>query len=311
MAVAVAAAVLSLVPDAAGQTSTAAAQSSLRNLHGGAWNAPRTPDGQPDVQGIWTANAPGALHSLEEGGDPENAVIQGQQAPPRERPKAMVDPTPDGKIPYQPWAAARQHENLRNIFAPTRPEHIEPEDRCLLNGVPRSNLRGQLQITQGPGYVLILYEWNHAYRFISLDERPHVGNSIKLWNGDSRGRWEGNTLVVDVTNFAADPTSFNKQPWLDSHGSFYSDALQVRERWTFVDADTIDYEAAIEDPKVFTRPWKIVFPFGRNRDNGYEFMEVACYEGHNNRHAIEGGRRLKAEGRTGIHEHTTGFYGSK
>ena len=294
-------AVLSLAhAPAAAQAPTAAAKT---------WDLPRTPDGQPDLQGIWAPNAAG--HSLEEGPDLLAAVITGNQAAQPGRPKVIVDPTPEGKIPYQPWAVEKRNENLRNIFAPTRPEHVEPEDRCLPNGVPRSNLRGQMQITQGPGYALILHEWIHAYRFIPLDGRTHVGNNIQLWNGDSRGRWEGDTLIVDVTNFAADGTTFNKQPWLDGHGSFYSDALHVVERWTLADANTINYEATIEDPKVFTRPWKLAFTLGRNSDRGYEFFEVACYEGHNNEHQIGAGRRAKAAGQTGIHEHTAGFYGGK
>jgi hypothetical protein len=270
---------------------------------------PRTPDGQPDLQGIWASTVGG--HTLEEGGDPAGAIIQGQPAPSAGRPKVILDPTPEGKIPYQPWAEEKRRENLRNIFAPTRPEHVEPEDRCLLNGVPRSNLRGQMQITQGPGYVLILHEWIHAYRFIPLDGRPHVAKNVRLWNGDSRGRWEGDTLVVDVTNFAADDKTFNKQPWLDGHGSFYSDALHVVERWKLADAKTITYEATIEDPKVFTRPWKLAFTIRRNEDKAYEFLEVACYEGHNNQLQLGAGRRATAEGGTGIHEHVPGFYGGK
>ena len=94
---------------------------------------------------------------------------------------------------------------------------------------------------------MILYEWAHAYRTIPLDGRPHLAGNIKLYNGDSRGHWEGNTLVVDVTNF-------NDKVFLDSHGSFYSEALHVVERWTLVDANTLKYEATLEDPTVFTRP---------------------------------------------------------
>jgi hypothetical protein len=310
--------VLSLAVPAAGPASLVSFVGVAEASGGGAqaptapartWNPPRTADGKPDLQGIWAASAGG--HSLEEGADPENARVQGQPAPQGERPNLIIDPTLDKRIPYQPWAAAKRNENLRNIFAPTRAEHIEPEDRCLPNGVPRSNLRGQLQITQGPGYVLILYEWIHAYRYIPLDGAPHVAKDIQLWNGDARGRWEGETLVVDVTNFLVDERNFNNQPWLDGHGSFYSDALHVVERWTLADANTINYEAAIEDAKVFTRPWKIAFTLGRNTDKEYEFFEVACYEGHHNEHAIGAGRAPRAAGKTGIHEHTEGFYGGK
>ena len=115
---------------------------------------------------------------------------------------------------------------------------------------------------------MILYEWAHAYRTIPLDGRPHLAGNIKLYNGDSRGHWEGNTLVVDVTNF-------NDKVFLDSHGSFYSEALHVVERWTLVDANTLKYEATLEDPTVFTRPWTIAFTLDRNTQPGYEFLEEA------------------------------------
>ncbi len=136
-----------------------------------------------------------------------------------------------------------------------------------------------MKIVQGPGYVLVLYEWIHAYRFIPLDGSPHVAKNVQLWNGDSRGRWEGDTLVVDVTNFAVDARNYNKQPWLDSHGSFYSDALHVVERWRLADANTISYEATITDPKVFTRPWTLAFTIGRNKDKNYEFFEISVSRG--------------------------------
>ena len=201
--------------------------------NGKPWSPPRTADGKPDLQGMWAATIGG--HTFEEGGDPEAAVIQGDEPPSAERPKIIKDPTPDGRIPYQPWAEAKRREHLRNLFAPGDRAHVEPEDRCLLNGVPRINLRGQMQIVQTSGYVLILYEWIHAYRYIPLDGRPHVANGVRLWNGDSRGRWEGDTLVVDVTNFHVDAKNYNNQPWLDGHGSFYTDALHVVERWRLSD----------------------------------------------------------------------------
>jgi hypothetical protein len=276
---------------------------------GKTWVPPRTADGKPDFQGIWASTIGG--HTFEEGADPANNLVQGNAPPDGGRPNVIVDPTPEGKIPYQPWAAEKKNEHLRNIFAPTERDHIEPEDRCLPNGVPRSNLRGQMQITQGPGYVLMQYEWIHAYRFIPLDGRPPVAKNVQLWNGDSRGRWEGDTLVVDVTNFHVDAKNFNNQPWLDGHGSFYSDALHVVERWTLADANTINYEATITDPKVFTRPWTLKFTIRRNQEKNYAFLEQACYEGHRLDLSIGAGRALKAAGQTGIHEHIKGFYGGK
>jgi len=145
--------------------------------------------------------------------------------------------------------------------------------------------------------VVILYESNHSYRVIPLDGRPHPPAQVKLWMGDSRGRWEGNTLVVDVTNF-------NEETWIDSHGSFHSDALHVVERWTPAGPDRIDYSVTLEDPKVFTRPWKMAFAVNRNREKNYEIWEDSRHEGEQDVEGIlSAGRKDKAAGITGIHEH--------
>jgi hypothetical protein len=266
-------------------------------------SAARTPDGQPDIHGIWRPVVDGASHSVEEGPEPANAALS--DALDRRKPQTIVlGDGPWPKLPYQPWAQARRQELLANVHTPTRFAHLEPEDRCLLNGMPRSNYRGNMQMLQTPGFVTILYEWNHAHRVIPLDGRPHLPSGIKLWNGDSRGRWQGNTLVVDVTNFHVDPVEFNMQPWLDSHGSIYSDALHVVERWTLVDARTIRFEATIEDPKVFTRPWKLGFNVERIDEQGFELLEEACFEGERNTaHMLDAGRKAKAAGQRGVHTH--------
>jgi hypothetical protein len=218
----------------------------------------------------------------------------------------IVDPAPGPKIPYQPWARAKQRELLDALVTPTKITDIEPEDRCAPMGVPRINYRQDFEIDQSPRMVTILYSWNHAYRMIPLDGRPHLPASIKLFNGDSRGHWEGNTLVVDVTNL-------NDQTWFDAHGTIHTDALHVVERWTVVDANTINYQATLDDPKAFTRPWTIAYPIRRMKDAKYELYEEACLEG--NDPTIEGmlsvGRELKTKGVKGRHEHTPGFYDEK
>ena len=275
------------------------------------YNPPRTSDGQPDIQGFYSPDAPAASHSLEEGEEPENSLGRGRtqaqvDAALKNRRVLIVDPAPGPRIPYQPWAREKQRELLDAVFAPTRVVDIEPEDRCALMGVPRSNYRFDFEILQSPGFVTILYSWNHAYRTIPLDGRPHLPASITLFNGDSRGHWEGNTLVVDVTNL-------NDQTWFDAHGTIHSDALHVVERWTVVDANTINYEATLEDPKAFTRSWKIAYPIDRIKEANYELFEEACFEG--NDLTIEGmldvGRGLKAKGIKGRHEHSPGFYDEK
>jgi hypothetical protein len=259
------------------------------------WNPRSLPDGQPDMQGLWMSDAVGAAHSVEDGRDPESDIIQDRVG--ERNPIVIVEPT-DGRIPYQPAAAARRRKLLADIFTPTKPEHIDPHVRTLLDGVPRINyVPGGMQIGQIPGYVAIFYESNHVYRIIPVDGRPHVGKGVKLWMGDSRGRWEGNTLVVDVTNF-------NDETWFDAHGSFHSDALHVVERWTMVSDDKIDYEVTIEDSNVFTTPWKMAITINRNPAKGYEQWEDARHEGeHDVETLLQTGRRDKDAGLTGIHEH--------
>jgi hypothetical protein len=156
---------------------------------------------------------------------------------------------------------------------------------------------GAFQIVQTPGYVVFFFGNSHAYRIIPTDGRPHLGKNVKLWQGNSRGRWEGNTLVVDVTNQ-------NDRTWFDSHGTFHSDAVHVVERYTFVDPDTIRYEARIEDPTVFTRPWTLALPLRRNKEAGIELWEEACHEGERSvEHMLDAGRIAREKGITGIHSH--------
>jgi hypothetical protein len=284
----------------------AAAQSSTT------FNPPRTSDGQPDIHGYFAPNAPNAAHSLEEGEEPENTLGRGQKTEAqlaealKNRRVLIVDPAPGPKIPYQPWARAKQRTLLEGVFAPLKVVDIEPEDRCALLGVPRSNYRGDFEILQSPGMVTIAYSWNHAFRTIPLDGRPHPSANITLFNGDSRGRWDGNTLVVDVTNL-------NDLTWFDSHGTLHSDALHVVERFTMVDANTIKYEATLDDQKAFTRPWTLAYTLERVKTKDYEMYEEACVEG--NGPTVEGmvdvGRDLARRGVKGRHEHTPGFYDEK
>ena len=184
----------------------------------------------------------------------------------------------DHILPYQPWAKARRDAVMMDYLHPS-PSEIDSQTRGWPNGVPRENyytshdgsIGGPIQILQPPGHVVFFYETHHEFRIVPLDGRPHPGPSIKLWEGDSRGHWEGNSLVVDVTNLN-DSTRF------DAIGDFHSDAEHVIERWTFVDPNTIDYKATIDDPKVFTRPWTIAVRHTRNPPDS-EIMEYAGVEG--------------------------------
>jgi hypothetical protein len=149
----------------------------------------------------------------------------------------------------------------------------ESDAHCLLGGYPHQMYTPfGLRIVQPPGYVAMIWEFMHAYRIIPLDGRPHPDPSVKLYGGDSRGHWEGDTLVIDVANQAS-------RTWIDQSANFHSDAIHVVERLTPIDSNNIGYEATIEDPKVYTRPWKIAYFFSRNLDLKYEPMEFACVEG--------------------------------
>jgi hypothetical protein len=184
-----------------------------------------------------------------------------------ERARVIVDP-PDGKIPYRPDAVARQKQNFANRAT------ADPETRCFQPGVPRAAyVRSPFQIFQNDRAVYIVYQDVHAYRIIYLNGSPH-NEGLGYAMGDSRGHWEGNTLVADVT-------SFSDATWLDASGNYHSDQLHVVERYTRASRDTLMYEATIEDPQVFTRPWKIRMPLRLQK--GIQISEDECEEGENRR----------------------------
>ena len=231
-----------------------------------AYEPARTPDGQPDMQGVW--NPVGTFYNIQ---DLEfQAIYQNFRSVPARRGKSLIVDPPDGKIPYQPWAAERANMVLQHHADPT-PQFLDPNARCFLQGVPRHLNNREFEIFQPPGNVVFFNMAHHTYRVVPLNAGPHIPEQVKLWMGDSRGRWEGNTLVVDVTNN-------NDQPWFDVVGSFHSDALHVVERITPVSADAIAYEAVITDPKVYTRPWTFALRFQRDKNYGPELYEEACYE---------------------------------
>ena len=210
---------------------------------------PRTADGKPDLSGIWqavnTANWNILAHAAEKDVPAGLGVVEGDQ------------------IPYQPSAAAKQKENFANRAT------ADPESKCYLPGVPRiTYMPYPFQIFQTPSHIAITYEYVHAVRRIFM-QGSHP-DDIEWYMGDSRGHWEGDTLVVDVKNF-------NDQTWFDRSGNFHSEALHVIERYTLVSANSINYEATIEDPKVFTRPWKMSMPLYRRLDKGMRILENECY----------------------------------
>jgi hypothetical protein len=196
----------------------------------------------------------------------------------------VVDP-PDGRVPLRPEAEARRDEALAR--GGDHPEFMSMWDRCISRGVPGwvipAGYNNAYQIVQTKDYVVIHSEMIHDARIIPLDGRPHLPPTVRLLEGDSRGRWDGDTLVVETTNFG-------ERNWIATSaasgrikGIPQSPALRIVERFTRVAADRLDYEARVEDPAVFTHPWTIAFPL--MRDDEYRIYEYACHEGN---HSVEG-----------------------
>jgi hypothetical protein len=236
---------------------------------------PRTADGQPDIHGYWI-NPPKLRGATGIGIDLEGRSGNSESPKYTAKQNAIVDP-PDGKVPYQPWAEAVREQNWKGAFNPTAPEQIDSMSRCFELGMPRTSYfpgaGGTLtfQILQVPGYVVMVYDApSGASRVIPLDGRPHIGKNVKLWEGDSVGHWEGNTLVVDVTNI-------NESAWYDWGGNFHSNELHVVERYTVVGPDKIDYEETNYDPKVLTKPFTVKFGYVK-KTKANEQWENSCYE---------------------------------
>ena len=236
---------------------------------GQGYQVPRMSDGRPNLNGIWqTLNT-------------ANWDIQDHAAQPAPFPLLLgaIGAVPAGEgvvegneIPYQPWAAAKKKENFENRMK-VDPFNLglgDPEAKCFLPGVPRATyMPHPFQVVQGTGTIAIGYEFATASRLIHMSD---VGPSpVDSWMGHSVGRWEGDTLVVDVT-------SLHDGNWFDRAGNFHSDALHVVERYTPISPDALSYEATIEDPKVFTRSWKMSMPLYRRLEQTARLLEFRCVE---------------------------------
>lgn len=236
------------------------------------WTGPRTADGQPDVHGTYAKNwigARGPNFDLEDGQDPAEMRATGRK--PEDFPKPRIVRTPDGTIPYQPWARAQRIENRKNFFDPTELRHLDSNARCLPMGFPRESLDQGAEIIQTPGFVFFEYPYNSVVRTIYLDGRAPLADRVKLWYGDSHGHWDGNTLVVEGGNL-------NEHGWYDTYGNFHSPDLRIEERFTFA-GDRMYYDVTSHDPRVFTQPWTAHVEFSRRTADVDEPWETACYEG--------------------------------
>ncbi len=306
----------------------------------GTWSPPRTTDGQPDIQGVWTnfdptpfeapsevdierlaplarwfpgTNQPPAPPApetpAEEGEDgikesaPEPAAAatpamteeeaeeaarlqelwnfaDGPRSASRnDRRRSMVVDPPTGRIPVREEAVSVRNERLVNL-TDSWMNHT-PWERCITRGVPGGifppGYGAGYRFLQTPGYVVIIYEMIHEARIIPLDGRPYVDGKIRQWNGDSRGWWEDNTLVVEIRNYNDRGTIATNIATRGARGLPRTEDLHIVERFAFVDLNTIQYEVTIHDPDVYTAPWKVAMPL--NKDRTYDLFEYACHEG--------------------------------
>jgi U5 snRNP spliceosome subunit len=210
---------------------------------------PRTADGKPDFSGIWQTLS-GADYGLE---------------PHSTRKDAPPGPGVVTALPYQDWALKRRDENFKH-----RHER-DTARQCFSLGTPRGVYYPEpFQIFQRERDLTLLFQRGFRTRTIHTNGSVHPEGPIGFWFGDSRAHWEGDTLVVDVVDFT-------DQTWLDSAGNFHSEELHVVERWSYVDENTIQYAATIEDPQVFTQPWSFSIQLHRIREPNFQLIENACY----------------------------------
>ena len=225
-----------------------------------AYRGPRTPGGKPDLNGIWqamnTANWDIQAHSAAPG---RIVALGAQDAMP-----AGLGVVEGGPLPYLPDALAKKQVNFENRLT------ADPELKCYMPGVPRAMYQPfPFQIIQSTAGILMVYEFAESARTINMGKPTQSPGDT--WMGWSNGRWDGDTLVVDVT-------SQNDQTWFDRVGDFHSDALHVVERFVPVNVGVIQYEATITDPKTFSRPWKMSMPLYRHVEKNAQLLEFKCVE---------------------------------
>jgi len=242
-----------------------------------AYRAPRAADGHPDLNGIWQAISSANYDIEMHVARPAMALRPGPYGPVPAAPVlalgavgavpgglGIITDPPDGVIPYKPEALAQRNKNRENWLT------SDPEIKCYLPGLPRATyMPYPFQIFQSNKAIFIAYEYAGATRNVYLKDPGPA--PVDSWMGQSVGKWEGETLVIDVTGF-------NDGSWFDRAGNFHSEALHVVERYTRTSADVMNYEATMEDKNVFTRPWKISLPLYRRQEKNAQLMDFKCVE---------------------------------
>jgi hypothetical protein len=220
----------------------------------------RTPDGKPNLNGIWQAVNSANWDLLDHAAKPSPVVAMGAVG----SIPAGIGVVEGGEIPYKPEALAKKKENEANWL------QRDPTVKCYMPGIPRATyMPFPFQITQTPEKIMMAYEFASASRTIYMNSKEE--SPLPFWMGWSRGHWEGDTLVVVVD-------SFTDQTWFDASGDFHSDQLKVTERYSPIDATHMNYEATIEDPDTFTKPWKIRMPLYRRIEDNAQLLEFKCIE---------------------------------
>ena len=224
------------------------------------YRAPRTPDGKPNLNGIWQAINT-ANYDIEAHAAAPSPVLELGASGAIPAGLGIVE---GGTLPYRPEALAKRNENRANRLK------LDPEVKCYLPGVPRAVYQPfPFQILQSQKHIMMIHEFAGAVRTIYMTDQ--VEAPADSWMGWSNGRWEGETLVVDTKRF-------NDLSWFDRSGNFHSDALHVVERFTARSPETLNYEVTVEDPKVFTRPWKMSMPLYKRLEPNAQILEFRCVE---------------------------------
>lgn len=240
------------------QPATKAAAAATKPAAATTYRAPRTADGKPDLSGIWqamnTAEWDIQAHDAKQG----PLVVMGAEG----GIPAGLGVVEGGPLPYKPEALAKKKENEANWLA------LDPVVKCFLPGLPRATYMGfPFEIVQSPQYLAFTYEFDFASRVVNIGIKSKA--PVDSWMGWSSGTWEGDTLVVDVTGMVEDT-------WFDRAGDYHSDELHLTERYTPTGPNSLLYEVTVDDPKVYTRPWKMSMPLYRRLDKNIQLLEYNC-----------------------------------
>lgn len=275
------------------------------------WTPPKTPWGEPDLQGIWPLNhliatpfqrpvkygnqrflSDEEFAAAQKAAEARNKRFESGAIPQADSGTAVMRQTsllsfpPDGRFPALTPKGQEMYAAMRGSYKPGEtvfdsPSDFDSWDRCITRGMPVSmlprNYNNGIRIMQAPGYVLIVLEMAHEVRIIPTKGQPPLDSAIRQWMGESRGHWEGNTLVVTTTNFNGKTDMTNAGVPGSPPLTPASENMRITERFTRTANDTIDYNMRVEDPEVIVSPWEVSFPL--KLDNSYKMYEYACHEG--------------------------------